>query len=78
MRGGSAQQTSSNPGDRAKTIGDRFCEASNAEREPKKRAGERRAATFEAEGEASKKKSRVSGFFFLVFFTILSSLFTFL
>ena len=37
-------------------IGDRFCEASNAEREPKKRAGERRAATFEAEGEASRKK----------------------
>ena len=66
MRGGSAQQTSSNPGERAKTIGDRFCEASNAEREPKKRAGERRAATFEAEGEASKKKSTaIAVLFFL-------------
>ena len=60
MRGGSAQQTSSNPGERAKTVEERFCEASNAEREAKKRAGERRAATIEAEVGASKKLLEIS------------------
>ena len=40
-------------GSPTQTIKNCLCRASNAEREPKKRAGERRAATIEAEGQGA-------------------------